>query len=337
MKQLSLQEPGVFSWKEILKPERSEGEALVKVHRVGVCGTDLHAYAGKQAIFSYPRVLGHELAVEVLEVSENAKIRVGDLCTVEAYYPCYKCPACQSGKTNCCSNLQVLGVHTDGGHCPVMAIPTDKLHLGNGLSTDELALVEPLVIGAHSVERGGVKAGEKTLIMGAGTIGLAAALFARAEGGDVVLVDLNQERLNFAKEKLGFEKVSLGGEGLEGRLKEHFDTKSPVVIIDATGNKHSMQACIDLAEQGGRIVFVGFFPGELSFDDPTFHKKELSLMASRAGKASSFEKVISMMQSGKVDAKPMISHRLNFETLDKEFVKLAGKENLIKAIIHLND
>lgn len=336
MKQLSLDSPGKFSWIESPKPKRKDHEALVKVHKVGVCGTDLHAYAGKQAIFSYPRVLGHELAVEILEAPEHSHFENGDLCTVEAYYPCNECSACLSGKTNCCSKLQVLGVHSDGGHCPYMTIPVDKLHKANGLTTDELALVEPLVIGAHAIDRAQVQENDRVMIMGAGTIGLAAALFAKAAKAKLLTVDINQSRLDFASTQMKLGATTLNDENLDQKIKATFAGKGPTVIIDATGHKGSMESCIDHAEHGARIVYVGFFSGDLVIHDPSFHRKELTLMASRAGTAQTFAKVIDKIKSKAIDPTPMISHRLGFDKLPEDFAELAKQHDLIKAVINIS-
>ena len=332
MRELILEEPGLLKWEEVAQPEPGEKEVLVKVHRVGICGSDIHAFHGKQPFFSYPRVLGHELAVEVIR-SSSSKFKTGDLCTVEAYYPCGSCPACKNDRANCCSSLQVLGIHTDGGHCEFMVIPEERLHKGNGLSVDELALVEPLVIGAHAAERGTLKEGESVLILGAGTIGIATALFARAEGANVVIADINQEKLNFVKESMGFEKTALVNEDLEKSLRSYFDGDMPYVIFDATGNPQSMMSTFELVEQSGRIIFVGLFKGDVSFNDPLFHKKELTLLASRAGTGKTFSKVISMMQSGKVNALPMINQRIKFSDADKAFDELTNNKNLVKAMI----
>jgi L-rhamnose mutarotase len=179
MKSLVLQQPGVLAWTDAPEPVPSNGEALVRVRRCGVCGTDIHALAGKQPFFSYPRRLGHELCVEVVSAPADSVLRAGDLCAVEAYYFCGTCPACRTGKTNCCKLLKVLGVHIDGGHAPLMAVPADKLHRATKLSPEQIALVEPLVIGAHGVERAAPKAGEPTVIIGIGPIGLAAAILPR--------------------------------------------------------------------------------------------------------------------------------------------------------------
>ena len=332
MKELILEEPGVLKWQQRAIPEAAPGEVLLKVHRVGICGSDIHAFHGKQPFFSYPRVLGHELAVEVVD-SKSEKFQKGDLCTVEAYYPCGSCPACKNERSNCCSSLQVLGIHTDGGHCEYILVPEERLHKGNGLSVDELALVEPLVIGAHAAERGAPRQGEPVLILGAGTIGIATALFARAEGADVVIADINQQKLDFVKNEMGFEKTALVNEKLGDQLRTFFGGQMPYLIFDASGNPQSMMSTFELVEQSGRIVFVGLFKGEISFNDPLFHKKELTLLASRAGTGKTFSKVIFMMQEGKINALPMINQRIQFSDADKAFNELANSKNLVKAMI----
>lgn len=334
MKELVLEKPGVLNWQERTVPKPADGEVLVKVLRIGICGSDIHAYHGNQPFFNYPRVLGHELAVEVIDDYQD-QFKSGDHCTVEAYYPCETCPACKNDRPNCCTSLQVLGVHTDGGQCEYMTIPANRLHKGNGLSVDELALVEPLVIGAHAAERGTVKSGESVLILGAGTIGIATALFARAEGANVVIADINEEKLDFAKNSMGFEQCANVGENLESQLRGFFDGDMPYVIFDATGNSKSMMSTFELVEQSGRIIFVGLFKGDISFNDPLFHKKELTLLASRAGTAKTFSKVISMMQSGQVNALPMINQRIKFEDTDQVFESLSENSNLVKAVIEL--
>src|SRR5258708_9601726 len=143
-------------------------EALVRVQRIGICGTDLHAYMGEQPFFSYPRVLGHELGVEVVEAGPDAGgLRPGDRCAVEPYLSCGACIACRAGKTNCCARLQVLGVHADGGMRELMTLPARALHRSDTPSPPQLALLEPPCLGAHAVARAGIEAGEGALVLGA--------------------------------------------------------------------------------------------------------------------------------------------------------------------------
>ena len=330
MKKLMLLGPGCLQWVDQPEPVAAAREALVKVMRCGVCGTDFHAIAGRQPLFTYPRCLGHELCVQVIE-SRDPGLKIGDLYAVEPYLFCGVCAACRSGKTNCCSNLVVMGVHVDGGLSPLMTVPVDKLHRAPNLSPDQIALVEPLVIGAHGIERAAPKSGEPVLILGLGPIGIAAALFAKRAGASVLCADVRPERLAFA------EGLSLGhcmqpSSSFQQDLLKHFG-QLPALIIDATGSSASMQSTFELAEHGGRILFLGLFQGDVSFFDPTFHRRELTLLASRAGLPSTFETVIRLLRSGEIDAKPLVTHRFPFEAAAERLPDLHREPELTKAII----
>lgn len=332
MQSLVLKNPGHLEFVEVERPVPSAEEVLVKVLACGVCGTDIHALSGKQPFFSYPRRLGHELCVEVISAPADSGLEAGDRCSVEPYFFCGECPACHAGKTNCCHKLQVMGVHVDGGHVPELVVPAKYLHKSASLNRDQLALVEPLVIGAHAVERAELKPGEPVVVLGMGPIGLSVALFAKAAGAKVVVVDLDQARLDFACETMQLGTPMRGGEGMDERLKEHFG-QAPSCVIDATGSSQSMNNCFNFVEHGGRVVFVGLFIGDLQFDDPNFHRRELSLHASRAGKSSTFAKVIKMMESGVIDPLPLITHRLQFSKLAQQLPEVHKSEGLVKAII----
>ena len=331
MKALMLEKPGSLKWAEVAEPVPSAGEALVRVHRCGVCGTDIHAMAGRQPFFSYPRRLGHELCVEVISAT-GSDLRPGDLCTVEAYYFCGNCPACLSGKTNCCRNLKVLGVHLDGGFAPFITVPIDKLHRSNSLSPDQIALAEPLVIGAHGVERAAPRRDEPTAIIGMGPIGLAAAIFAKAAGANIACIDLQADRLAFACDRMELGRPILPDGDLAGQLQRLFD-QLPSVVIDATGNPASMKETYHLAEHGGRIVFIGLFNGEVSFDDPNFHRRELTQMASRAGLTQTFQDVLRAMETNRVDVSPLITHRFGFTKAMERLPLIHREPGLVKAMI----
>ena len=329
---LTLVEPGRLAWTPAPTPVAGPDEALVRVLRCGVCGTDIHALAGRQPFFSYPRRLGHELCVEVIEAPPDSGLRAGDRAAVEPYYFCGQCPACCAGKTNCCRNLRVIGVHIDGGHVPVMTVPVDKLHPSPALSPDLLALVEPLVIGAHAVERAAPAAGEPMAVIGMGPIGLACAMFATVAGANVSLVDRDETRLRFANEQMKLGQPIRGGDGLTDRLIQRYG-QLPSNIIDATGNRGSMQTCFDLCEHGGSVTFVGLFIGELQIDDPNFHRRELTLKASRGGLPSTFDAVIQQIEAGAVNPEAMITHRFRFDDAAERLPGIHAKPNLVKAMI----
>ncbi len=334
MRTVVLQRPGELAWREVDEPIAAPGEARVQVLRCGVCGTDTHALVGRQPFFSYPRRLGHELCVRVLSVAPNDRVAPGDLCAVEPYYFCGRCRACRIGRTNCCSELKVLGVHVDGGHAPRLAVPIDKLHRSSRLSADELAMIEPLAIGAHGVERAGTSRSDCVAVIGLGPIGLAALLAARAAGANCVGVDLQPARVEFAR-RMGFATLSSAG-NLVDELRRSFGQR-PDVVFDATGNADSMRASFDLPEHGGRLVFLGLFAGSVSFDDPSFHRRELTLLASRAALSSTFADVIRLVEEKAIDARSLVTHRLPFDALVDRLPTLSREDGIVKAIIDFHE
>jgi 2-desacetyl-2-hydroxyethyl bacteriochlorophyllide A dehydrogenase len=324
MRQITLQRPGTFVSEDVAPPRAQAGEALVRVRRVGVCGTDLHAFAGRQPFFSYPRVLGHELAVEVLEAPPGAPgLRPGDRCAVEPYLSCGHCHACRLGKANCCEGLQVLGVHTDGGMRGLLAVPAERLYKSERLDLDQLALVETLGIGAHAVTRSGLRPGEEVLVVGAGPIGLAVVQFALAAGGRVRVLDLDLARRAFA-ERFGVEALA----GPDGRLAE--------VVFDATGSAAAMEASFGLVAHGGGLVFVGLVQGRVSFDDPLFHRRELTLLASR-NSCGDFRRIIASIEEGRIDTTPWVTHRLGLAEVPRAFAGLRDEPGLVKAMIDVGE
>lgn len=341
MKTLILETPGKLVAADTAHPGRpAAGQALVRVHRVGVCGTDIHAFNGKQPFFSYPRILGHELGVEVLAVGEGVtNVRVGDRCAVEPYLNCGKCVACRRGKPNCCTGLQVLGVHTDGGHREEILVPAAKLHSSQKLGYDQLALVETLGIGAHAVERAQLSAGEIVAVIGAGPIGLSAIQFALAAGARVIVIDVNEGRLAFCRDRLGIAAADLidaRSADIVAKLKELTDGDLPTAVFDATGNPKSMMGSFEFLAHGGRLVFIGLFPGDVTFNDPNFHRRELTLMGSRNARPEDFGKIIALIEAGQVDTTPWITHRASIADVPAVFESWTKPETgVLKAVIEL--
>lgn len=335
MLQIVLEEPGKFTAVDAAEPVRQPGDALVRVHRIGVCGTDLHAFAGRQPFFSYPRVLGHELGVEVIDPGDEPNgLKAGDRCSVEPYVNCCKCIACRRGKPNCCANIKVLGVHADGGMRPLFALPSRKLHRSIKLGYDQLALVETLGIGAHAVERGQPEAGEFALVIGAGPIGLSVIQFAQAAGVRLAVMDTAEPRLAFCREKLGVKHTVNPANGeVKAQLLEIGGGDLPTMVWDATGNPQSMAASFELPTSGGKLVFVGLFQGDLTFNDPSFHRRELTIMGSRNSRPETFRTIISMIEAGKIDTTPWITHRFDLKDVPNRFPEVAKDKTLLKAMI----
>ena len=339
MKTIRLEEPGRLVLTSTDPPAApGSGEVLVRVRRIGVCGTDIHAFHGDQPFFSYPRILGHELGVEVVQMGDSGGgLKTGDLCSVEPYINCGSCIACLRDKPNCCFSLQTLGVHIDGGMREEIVVPRRKLHVSRALTLDQLALVETLGIGCHAVERAWMESGEMALIIGAGPIGLAVAQFAKEAGAQVIVLDVNQKRLEFCQERLGVPFViNATGRDVLDALRTITGGNLPTVVFDATGNARSMMRAFDYTAHGGRLVFVGLVQSEVTFDDPNFHRRELTVLSSRNARPYNFTHIILAIESGRIDTTPWITHRAQFAEAVDEFPKWTRPETgVIKAMIEL--
>jgi threonine dehydrogenase-like Zn-dependent dehydrogenase len=334
MLQIALEQPGHFIATDGPSPDPAPGEALVRVHRIGVCGTDFHAFAGRQPFFTYPRILGHELGVEVIDPgSEPHGLEPGDRCSVEPYINCGRCIACRRGKPNCCTALRVLGVHIDGGMRPELAVPARKLHRSATLTYDQLALVETLGIGAHAVERADITPDDFVLVIGAGPIGLSVIQFVQVRGATLAVMDVSASRLEFCRRQLGVTHTPGAGPGAPDELRAIGRGDLPTVVIDATGNPTSMAGTFDLPAPGGRIVFVGLFQGEVAFNDPNFHRRELTLLASRNALPGTFRDIITLIEAGRMDTTPWISHRFDLADTPLRFPEIAGNPAVIKTVI----
>jgi 2-desacetyl-2-hydroxyethyl bacteriochlorophyllide A dehydrogenase len=337
MQTLICTEPGHFEYQSVAMPELKKGNAIIKIKRIGICGTDLHAFEGNQPFFNYPRILGHELSGELIAFDEAPGFEIGESVTFIPYFNCGNCIACKMGKPNCCSKIQVCGVHVDGGMAEYLSVPSYSLVHGETLCFDELALVEPLAIGAHGVNRAGVKKGEFVLIVGAGPIGLGTMEFARIAGAKVIALDVNSRRLEFCKEKLKVEyTINALEEDVEKQLMDITNGDMPTVIIDATGNLKAINTSFQYLAHGGRYVLIGLQKGDITFSHPEFHKREATLMSSRNGLRADFEQVISSMKRKEINPETYITHRTSFEQVKAEFASWLDPLNgVIKAIVEM--
>jgi alcohol dehydrogenase len=320
-------------------PPPGPGEAVIRIRRVGICGTDYSGYLGKMPFFSYPRIPGHELGVEVAAVGAGVtNVRVGDRCAVEPYLNCQECSGCVRGHTNCCEKLQTLGVHCDGGLCPFFKLPARKLHPAERLTFEQLALVETLGIGCHAVNRAAARPGEVVLIIGAGPIGLSVLEFARLAGSRVVVMDMNADRLAFVRDRMGIpDTVAAKGDTSDleaflaltgGRLAD--------AVVDATGSDRSMANALNYVAFAGRLVFVGITTREIAIPHPLMHRREVTLLASRNAVATEFKRIIGLIAEGRIDTRPWISHQCPFDAVPGEFAKwLRPETGVIKAMVEL--
>ena len=334
MKSLVCVTPHQFEYQETAMPELRAGFSVIRIARIGVCGTDLHAFEGTQPYFNYPRILGHELAAEYVH-GDAADFHAGERVTFIPYFNCGKCIACRRGKENCCTAMQVCGVHVDGGMTEYLTVPSHSLIHGNDHSFDELALVEPLAIGAHGIRRAEVSAGEFVLVVGAGPIGLGTMEFARIAGGNVIALDMNEGRLEFCKERLKVKHtVNPRKENVLEALQAITNGDMPTVVIDATGNLNAINNSFAYLAHGARYVLIGLQKGDIAFSHPEFHKREATLMSSRNATRADFEHVLRAMKSGDVNPTTYITHRVGFDHVKSEFEGWLNPANgVIKAMI----
>lgn len=339
MQTIILEKPEHFTLKDTLGPgEVTADYARVSVRRIGICGTDLHAYRGRQPFFNYPRILGHELGVEIAEIGDNdLDLHPGDTCAVEPYLTCGKCIACRRQKPNCCIEMQVLGVHIDGGMREQIRVPINKLHKSDRLTLDQLSLIEMLGIGAHAVERAQLEPGEFVLVIGAGPIGLSVIQFAQLAGVQLIVMDINQNRLAFCREHFGIQWTIEAQNDPLSQLETITKGDLPTVVFDATGNTKSMEGAFSYVSNGGKLVFVGLVQSEIAFSDPEFHRREITLLATRNSTPKDFKRIISLVEQEKVDTKPWITHRASFQEMIAVFPTwLVPESNIIKAVVSLD-
>jgi 2-desacetyl-2-hydroxyethyl bacteriochlorophyllide A dehydrogenase len=334
MKALICKSPGEFVYIEKHAPFAKENDVLLRMKRLGICGTDYHAFGGTQPFFDYPRILGHEIAAEVVEATDQNSFKPGDQVTISPYFSCGICIACRNGKTNCCVNMKVFGVHVDGAMQEYISVPADAVVAGEGLSADELALVEPLAIGAHGVGLAQIKKGETVLVLGAGPIGLGTIASAKIAGGTVVVADVNDNRLIFCKDRLGVEHTinPLKTDAL-AQLKAITGGDMATVVIDCTGNLTAINSSFRFLAHGGKFIMIGLQKGTIEIVHPEFHKREAMLMSSRNALPEDFAHVIDCIKKGLVKPLDFISHRLGLDEVKGQFDLLSKDQTVIKAVI----
>jgi 2-desacetyl-2-hydroxyethyl bacteriochlorophyllide A dehydrogenase len=337
MRSLVCSAPGLLQYHHLKVPELKPHHAIVKIKRIGVCGTDFHAFEGSQPYFNYPRILGHELSGDLIDADHADGFVPGERVTILPYSNCGKCIACNMGKPNCCVRLEVYGVHIDGGMLDYLSVPVHLLVHGNDLSYDELASVEFLSIGAHGIRRAAVVQNEFALVMGAGPIGLGTMLFARNIGARVIAMDVNDLRLQRCKKMLAAEHLinPLKDDTLD-RLKEITDGGMPTLVVDATGNQTVINQATQYLAHGGRLVLIGLQKKEIVLNHPEFHKREATMMSSRNALMIDFETTIAFIKQKIIDPAGFITHHAPFESAKNEFEKwLDPSRGVVKAMIDM--
>lgn len=329
-------EPGSLAVETRERPARAPGEVLLRIRRVGMCGTDYHIFRGTQPFLAYPRVMGHELAGEVVDADPASGLAPGQLVCVMPYLSCGTCVACRQGKTNCCVRIQVLGVHRDGGLAEYLAVDARFVIDAAGLSLDQAAMVEFLSIGRHAVERAQVRTGQRVLVVGAGPIGMGVTLFAAMRGATVTVLDGNAARASFCVERLGAAAMVVTDEDVPARLASLTDGEFHDIVFDATGSPAAMEAGFAWVAHGGSYVLVSVVPAEIRFSDPEFHKREMTLLGSRNATIADFEAVIAAIREGRVPVDAMHTHSAPLADLPQAFIGwMAPDAGVIKAIVEV--
>ncbi|MEZ2131182.1 MULTISPECIES: zinc-binding alcohol dehydrogenase family protein [unclassified Sinorhizobium] len=335
MQAVLCQQPGVLEVVERAPPGTPQPAWVrLAVSHVGICGTDYHIFEGKHPFLEYPRVMGHEISATVLQAGDGVDMAAGTPVIVNPYLSCGACIACRQGKPNCCMNLKVLGVHTDGAFCEEITVPVDNLYVAKGLSLEAAATIEFLAIGAHAVRRSMAGPGMRSMVIGAGPIGLGAAIFSRIAGHDVTLLDTSAERLRMAAERFGFSSVILANESTSESVKAKTNGDGFDVVFDATGYGPSMEKAFGYVAHGGALVLVSVVKDEIRFSDPEFHKREMMLIGSRNATRVDFEHVADSIAKGLVPVDKLITHRTTLADTPRDLALWAHeKSGLIKAVI----
>jgi len=338
MKAVLCQKPGVLEIVERPSPGTpAPGWVRLAVSHVGICGTDYHIFEGKHPFLEYPRVMGHEISATVLETGDGVTMAVGAPVIVNPYLSCGTCIACRKDKPNCCTNIKVLGVHTDGAFCEEITVPAGNLYAAEGLSLEAAATVEFLAIGAHAVRRSLTPSGSRSLVIGAGPIGLGAAIFSRIAGHEVTLLDTSAERLQMAADRFGFQSGIVANEATADAVKAATGGDGFDVVFDATGYGPSMERAFSFVAHGGALVLVSVVKDDIRFSDPEFHKREMMVIGSRNATRVDFEHVAASIAKGLVPVDKLITHRTTLEGAPGDLARWAHeKSGLIKAVIKVS-
>ncbi|GLH76690.1 alcohol dehydrogenase [Bradyrhizobium sp. SSBR45G] len=336
MQVLLCDEPGQLRVIDRPPPQPAEGEALIRIRRIGICGTDFHIFQGKHPFLQYPRVMGHELSGTVEAAPAGSGLQPGQNVYIVPYLACGRCVACRKGITNACQNIRVLGVHMDGGMAELLCVPAQYAIPVGDTSLDDAAMIEFLAIGAHGVKRGGVSSQDRVLVVGSGPIGMSAVVFAKARGAHVTVMDLREDRLAFTQHSLGADATLIADADAERKAGAATSGDFFDVVIDCTGNQPSMQRGFGFVGHGGRYVLVSVVPTDITFSDPEFHKRETTLFASRNAQPDDFAEVVRQMQAGRVPTRAMRTHSGPLSDGPELFRSwLRPEAGVIKAILEL--
>jgi 2-desacetyl-2-hydroxyethyl bacteriochlorophyllide A dehydrogenase len=321
MKEIMMWDQGKVEVIEAEKPVVKEGEALLKLLYGGICGSDLSSYRGTMKYITYPRVPGHEFSAEIVEIGENKEgFKKGDIITANPYFVCGHCYSCQQGLINCCMSSKTMGIQREGAFSEYITLPVSRLFHGKGLSAKTLALVEPFCIGYHGVKRANIKKGEKVLVVGAGTIGIMAALSALSKGAIVTISDVAKDKLEYAK-KFGIQHTILNSspEAFTEGVKKYSEGNGYDVTIEAVGLPQTSLSCVESAAFGGRMIQLGVGKKPAEFLFTSIQQKELTILGSRNARPEDFEEAIDMLSEKVISIDDVVTNLYDLDDAAKAF------------------
>ncbi len=339
MKAIVIPNPNEIEIRDIPMPLVKEGEALLKVRYVGICGADVASFTGNQPFTTYPRIPGHEFSAEIVTIPENDKgLKAGDIVTCNPYFNCGECYSCERGFVNCCTDNQTMGVQRDGAFCEYISMPVERIYDGKGLSAEELALIEPFSISQHAVSRATIKETDNVLVIGAGPIGLFALLVAKQKCNKIVVADILDNRLALATEYGADAVVNTKTQSLEEFTNEFTDGNGFDVCIEACGAPETFLGCIENASFAANIILIGNGKRETNFVHSIILKKELNIHGSRNALKDDFINNIDLVAEKKADVMKMVSGVYDMENTLEAFRALANNDGtLAKLLIKIGD
>ena len=337
MKAIVIDKPYEVEIRDVPMPTVGEGEALLRVLYVGICGADVASYTGNQPFTTYPRIPGHEFSAEIIEIPENDKgLKKGDIVTCNPYFNCGKCYSCERGHVNCCTDNRTMGVQRDGAFCEYISMPVERIYPGMGLTAKELALIEPFSISRHAISRAVIHQTDSVLIVGAGPIGLFALLAAKQFAGKIAVADVLNNRLDLAMSYGADGVVNTATEDIAKFTEEFTDGRGFDVCIEACGRPETFLMCIDEAAYAANIILIGNGKRETRFLHSIILKKELNIFGSRNAMKQDFLDNIELAASGKVDLMKMVSGVYEMDKAAEAFDALAhNKGDLAKLLIRI--
>jgi threonine dehydrogenase-like Zn-dependent dehydrogenase len=330
---LVIKKPGQAEIRSVPKPVATDGSLLLKVHMVGLCGSDLNSFRGKNPLVSFPRIPGHEVSATIVEGSRHdPSLAPGMNVTLSPYTSCGACASCRRGRPNACQFNETLGVQRDGALTEYVAVPAERIYPAN-LSLKELCLVEPLTVGSHAVARGRVTAGDTVAIFGCGGVGLGAVAASSFRGAQTIALDMDDEKLEIARAAGATHTIHTGVEKLHQRLNEITNGQGPDVVIEAIGSAEIFRTAVEVIAFTGRVVYIGYVKDLVTYETRLFVQKEIDILGSRNAMPEDFREVIRMLEEHRFPVDKAVSSIVALEEAPRALWAWSENPSRIKKIM----